>query len=811
MKSICTVLLLFCFAILGIGQSSIKGLLQDDQSQPVIYSNIALYSVTDSSLVKVETSDADGVFNMLNIPAGSYFIKASYVGLQDLVKPNIQLDGSKNIDLGILSFTAASTDLEEITVTADRAMVEVKPDRTVFNVQGTINSVGEDALALMRKAPGVIVDNNENISVLGRSGVQIFVDGKRLPLSGDQLTGYLKNLTAEQIDRIDIISNPGAKYDAEGNAGIIDIRMKRDKNLGANGSLSGTYGKGLYENYNIAGTANYRNKAINIFANGGIGRRVGYHEIIFLNFQNGIITDEVNEFVNTSDNLNLRLGTDFFIGKKHTLGFLATLGQSTTDGLSNARIALSDESTPSIIDSILIANNNSDAANDFNTYNVNYQFEIDKDQSLNIDLDYGSYKNESQRTQPNEYFNATEDTILTKITAFFDTPTNIDIYTARFDYENKLAGGKVGLGAKYSQVVSDNTFLHFDEINSVNILNNERSNEFTYNEKVFAGYLSYNRPINQKWSFSAGLRAEHTDAIGDLTTYLASLQEPPVEQNYLSWFPNAGLTWNVAQGKTFNLNYARRINRPDYKVLNPFRNRLSELSYEKGNPRLSPEIVNNVELGYTLNYRYNFKLAYSVTEDQITRLIGPDDIDPRAGFITWANLSEQKVLNFNVSAPMQPAKKWTMYTNLSASYIDNQADYGDGAVVDVQAFSYSIYQQHTFQLPSKFKAEVSGYFSGPGVWGGVFKYRSNWSLNLGIQRKFFNDQMNVRLSANDIFFQSGWEGESAFNGLRSEGSGNWDSRRVSISISHNFGNQNVKSRKRKTGLEDEKSRVGSGN
>jgi outer membrane receptor protein involved in Fe transport len=326
---------------------------------------------------------------------------------------------------------------------------------------------------------------------------------------------------------------------------------------------------------------------------------------------------------------------------------------------------------------------------------------------------------------------------------------------------------------------------------------------------VYAGYVNYTTSLGEKWNFSAGLRAEQTDAIGDLKAFDPELQEDPVEFKYLSWFPSAGLTYQVSPQNTLALNYGRRINRPDYNVLNPFNNQLSELSYEKGNPFLQPEIVNNIELGYTLKYRYNFKIGYSKTIDQITRLIGPDEVDDRASFITWENLATQKIWSANISAPVQVTKKWNAYVNLSASYLNNQADYGGGAIVDVQAGTYSIFQQHTFDLPNKFKAEVSGWFSGPGVWGGVFRYNPSWSLNLGIQRKFFQDKINVKLSAQDIFYQSGWQGYSRFNGLYSEGMGNWDSRQVGLSVSYNFGNQNVKSRRRNTGLEDESKRVGS--
>ncbi len=370
-------------------------------------------------------------------------------------------------------------------------------------------------------------------------------------------------------------------------------------------------------------------------------------------------------------------------------------------------------------------------------------------------------------------------------------------------------GGQFGTGVKLSNVQTDNTFDFYNEINGESVLNLQRSNNFNYSENVYAAYLSYNRKLTDKINFSSGLRTEITDAIGILTPMDPTLQEPPVEQNYVSLFPTIGLTYQLGQFQSLSVNYGKRINRPDYNVLNPFRIQLSELSFSKGNAFLVPEIVHNAEIGYTLFYRFNFKLAYSRTVNQITRLIGPDDVDPRAGFITWANLATQDVYSFNASLPFQINKWWSLYVNANASHINNQADYGDEGVVDVQAFSYSFFQQQTFKLPKKYVAEVSGYYSGPGVWGGVFLYNPQWALNVGLQKKFFNDKLNVKISASDLFFTSGWTGTSAFNGLVSEGSGNWDSRRASIALNYSFGNSKVKSRKRKTGLEEESKRVGS--
>ena len=788
--------------------SSIKGQLQDADQEAIAFANVALYLQADSNLVKVEVTDDQGDFSFKNLVPATYFLVVSYVGYEDLRIADIKAEENQEKELGGLVIASSSVELEEATVTASRVMVEVKPDRTVFNVEGTINSAGDNGLGLLRKAPGVLVDNNDNISVLSRSGVLLYVDGKRLPLTGEDLTSYLRNLPAEQIDRIEVITNPGARYEAEGNAGIIDIRLKKNENFGANGSLSGSVSQGQYNRHNLNGSGNYRNAAVNIFGTLGYSGGDNFNRMTFVNFQNNLLIDETTRFTRNSENNNYRIGMDFFLSEAHTIGFL--VGGITNDIVSttNTRNILSTQLNPNQIDSILVANNQNFGDRDQNTFNVNYKFQ-NKNSLINIDADYGRFRNNSNLFQPNIYFDATEENILSEEINSFITPTDIDILTFKFDYETKLAGGRLGLGSKLSRVITDNTFIFNDVFSGTEMRNDRKSNRFEYDESVYAGYISYAKKLSEKWNLSLGLRAEQTDATGDLQAFLTELQEPPVELNYLSWFPSLGLTYQVSPQNTLAFNYGRRINRPDYNVLNPFNIQWSQLSFEKGNPFLQPEIVNNFELGYTLAYRYNFKLGYSRTSDQITRLIGPDDKDPRAGFITWDNLAMQTVYSANISAPIQVTKGWNAYMNVNGSYIDNQADYGNGAVVNVQAWSYNIFQQHTINLPKGFKGEISGWFSGPGVWGGVFEYDPSWSLNLGLQRKFLQNQLNVRLSVNDIFYETGWSGFSRFNGLYSEGAGNWDSRRASLSMSYNFGNQKVKSRKRKTGLEEESKRVGS--
>ncbi len=800
--------LLFTCTCLSINAQGpvISGSLSGGDGDPLIFANVSLNAAEDSSLVKVVPTDEEGYFELPGIAAGEYFLDVSYVGFQRLQK-QISWAATEDLDLGKMALDALAVDLATATVTATRALLEVKADRTVFNVEGTINSSGQNAIELLRKAPGVLVDNNQNISVLSRSGVLLYVDGKRLPITGDDLSNYLQNLPAEQIDRIEIITNPGSRYEAEGNAGIIDIRLKKDSSIGANGSMSLNASQGQYFRSNYSASGNYRNKMLNVFGNVGVSGGSYFNEIQFQSTQNDIFLSEFNRWRNSNLGFNVRAGVDVFLSENHTLGVLVSTRQNENDGRNSNILEISPQSSK-MIDSILVANNTTTNERDQYTYNISYRY-AQGDRLLNIDLDYGNYQIQSQRVQPNQYFDPRGEQVLTEFVNFFDTPRSIQIYTGKIDYETKIGSQNLGFGGKFSRVGSDNTFLFFDRLDGGDLRDDRRSNTFDYDENVAAGYVNLSGALDKKWNYSLGLRTEHTDATGNLQAFASDLNEEPVEFNYLSWFPSAGLTYNIDPKNVLSLNYGRRINRPEYQVLNPFNNQLSELSFEKGNPFLQPEIVNNIELGYTLNYRYNFKLAYSRTIDQITRLIGPSADDKRANFITWENLANQTIYSMNISAPVQVTDKWNSYFNFNASRLDNQADYGDGAVVDVQAWSYNIYSQQTVDLPKDFQAEVSGYFSGPGVWGGVFLYETSWALNLGLQKKFLDRKLNVKISAQDLFYQSGWEGVSRFNGLVSSGSGNWDSRRASISLSYNFGNQEIKSRNRKTGLESEGSRVGS--
>lgn len=785
---------------------TIIGYLQDEKQRSIQFANVILFSAADSSFVKAGITSEKGFYQLDNIPKGSYFLESSSLGYANLKLDNIELMADQKLDLGINTLKRLTQELEEVVLTISKPIIVVKPDRTIFNIEGTINSVGFDVISLLRKAPGVTVDNTNNISILGRTGVLVYIDGKRLPLTGDDLDNYLQSISSEQIDRIDIITNPSVRYEAEGNAGVIDIRLKKNKNFGIHGNLKTTYSQGRYASYTIGASGNYRNKKLNFFTTIGSTENNGFSESIFDNYQNDLRLLETNNFKTNSKGYNLRLGTDFFISSKHTLGILMDANKGRSQQKLPSNIKISNQNTPRQIDSLLVVNGTTNTKSQRQTYNLNYLFDNGNGQRLNIDLDYGKYLNESDRFQPNRYFDGEGELLLEEINRI-DAPIDIDIYTFKLDFEHQLWSGVLDVGSKISNIITDNEYLFFDETNNVFQKNNNRSRLFSYNENVFANYLNYSKQIFNTWNISLGLRVEKTNANGDLEAFVAELDEPTINLTFLNWFPSVGLIWQPNENNNYSFSYGRRINRPNYFLLNPFTDQITQLSFEKGNPLLRPEIINNFEIGYSYSSNYNFKIYYSRTKDKITRLVGPDENDPRATFSTFANLGSQTVFGSITNISLSINNWFKSYFNFSTSYINNKADFGNNALIDVHVFSYKIYSQSTINLPKELNVEISGYYNGPNIFGAVFEIEPNWSMDIGLQRNFFSNKLNVRCIITDIFYKSGFKGVATFDGLTYFGSGLRDSRRLSINLSYNFGNQNIKSRNRNQGLNSEQKRI----
>ena len=811
---------LFLFPMLARAQGPglIKGKVLNAEGVNLSFATVILYQ-PDSTIAKTGFTNEKGQYILTPLQAGSYFLSIQFTDLGTYRSDKIELAQGETVEMPDIILRLAETSVDEVEIVARKPLVEIQPDKTVFNVAGNTNAIGENAFDLLRKAPGVIIDNNDNIVLMGNSGVRIFIDGKPSPLSVADLANMLKGMQSDQIEAIEIITNPSARYDAEGTAGIINIRLKKNKNYGTNGSFTLGAGHGAtprqnFPKYNGSFNFNSRGKHANLFGNysGGLGTRYNFTD--FFRIQSGLEFDQTSDRFNEFMNNNLKLGLDLFLYKKHTIGFLVNGFVNTDSGrtVSITPVRFSGGSEDLFrLDALSF----SDVRNNNLNTNINYVYTGSNGTTLNVDLDYGIFRNDNLTSQPNLYFSGSSSELDSTVTFRSVAPTDIDIYTLKADYKRNAFKGSLEAGIKLSLVNTDNDFRFFN-VEAPNLvketIDTSRTNRFVYNENVNAAYAIYQRQI-KKWNISVGLRAEQTNFNWDLTSL--GDQNATNDSSYFNLFPSGGLTFSPNRTNMIRLNYSRRIDRPKYQDLNPFIFQLDRLTFQQGNPTLRPQYTDNVQLTYSYKYRYSATLGYSRTTGFFTRLT--DTLGTQASFISLVNIGSREVVSFNVSAPIGITKWWSSYTNLNLSYQRNVGDFNApgeiGKEIDLSRTTYNIFQQHTFTLPKGISIDLSGFYNSPSIWGANYLTGSFWMINAGAQKRILDNRATVKVSINDIFFSGQWTGIQEFGGLVFDASGGWESRTVNLNFSYNFGSQTVKkARRRKTGLQDESDRVGgSGN
>lgn len=785
----------------GISKAqNISGIVQEENGKPIPYAAITLNSVLDSTLIKATISGEDGGFVLKGILPSEYHFAVSSIGYSDFYRKLNYKGNDRN--LGVITLLEAAESLEEVTVVAEKPMVQVLADKTVFNVENTINATGTSAFELLRKAPGVIVDNNGGIIVEGKTGVQIFIDGKLSVLQGEDLINYLESLQATDIESVEIITQPSSKYDAAGNAGIINIKLKKDKSLGTNGTYTSGLTNGDFARYNSSLNFNNRGKKGNFYGtySNRFGKSTGF--INLLRTQSETQFDARTNSVYDRNSNNLKLGYDYYLDSKNTIGAIFNGNFNNGFNTNNTRTPIRPADVVQV-DSVLVALNQTDNTSYNINANVNYRYADTLGYSINVDLDYGRYNSDRNAFQPNTYFNGDESFVLRERITLQETPIDIDIATIKTDYEQNFLKGKLGIGFKLSYVNTDNTFDFFNQVNGQNVLDPTQSNQFSYDENINAGYFNYNRKWG-KWNVQFGLRVENTISDGQLESTQDN-EDERVERNYTDFFPSGGLTYQMNRKNQFALTYSRRIQRPNYQSLNPFEYKLDELSFSKGNPFLQPQYTDNIKLSHTFNYRLTTSLSYSFISDFFARVTVAEE--GGTNFLTTLNVANQEVINLGISYPKKIYEWWNLYFSLNAYISDYKATSPE--FLPVRQETLSFYAQNTFTISKGFKMEVSGWFSSPSIWGGTYETEALGSLNLAFQKKFFGDKVTGRLSFNDILYTVPWRGTTQFGDLFIDGDGGSDSRQVAFSFTYDFGRNEIKkARKRKTGLEDENKRIG---
>lgn len=794
---------------------TITGVAKDELGNGIEKATVSLLRGKDSTVIKLAVTDISGKYSFTAPGAGTYLISATHVGYSPVYSAPIEVSGTAEISVPDMMIDKTTGNLGDVTVTSKKPMVEVMADKTILNVEGTINATGTDVLGLLRKSPGVLVDKDDNLSLAGKNGVKVYIDGKPAPLVGADLANYLKSIQSVQVEAIELITNPSAKYDAAGNAGIINIKLKKNKAFGTNGSVNAGYNIGVYPKYNGGFNFNHRNKGINVFgdynySNSKVNSPFNLYRIVL----DTLFDNNVNLIMGTKSHV-FKTGADFFIDKKNTFGVLINGNLSENSFNNNSRTLISYKPT-GVIDRVLTTNNVNNMKGNNVNFNLNYRFADTAGHELNLDADYGLFRNKGNQLQPNFYYNPAGTVLLSQVMYRFISPTDIDIYTFKADYEQNFQKGRLGIGSKISSINTNNNFQRFNvqqlapsEIKSLDV---SRSNEFDYEEKISALYVNYNKQLKGKM-IQFGVRMENTVSNGDSYELNADgsvnkSSKQRFKRNYTNFFPSAAITFNKNPMKQWGLSYSRRIDRPVYQDLNPFEFKLDEYTFMKGNTNLRPQYTNIVTLTNTYKYKLNTSLSYSHVKDVFTFLV--DTTEKSKSFLTRKNLTTQDVVALNISYPFT-YKNYMAFFNFSGNYSHYKADFGGGSrVVDLNAASFNIYMQHSYKFGKKqdWTGEISGWYNSPAIWEGAFKSKSMWTMDAGMQKTIFKGKGTFKVSVSDIFFSMKFSGYSNFAGQYSRFRGSFESRQFKTALTWRFGSNTVKAaNQRKDASEEEKKRT----
>lgn len=782
----------------------VSGKVKNEQDKPLEAVTVSLLKAGDSSLIKTALTDTSGLFEIERETGGSFLLSYTTVGYARAFSAPFQLEAGKNFTVPPLQLKPEHQRIADVVITSKKPMIEVKPGKVVFNVEGSINATGSNALELLQKSPGVQVTNDENITMKGRSGVQVYIDGKMTQLDSKALADYLRSINSSDVELIEMIANPGSKHDASGNAGVINIKLKKNKKFGTNGSVELGLQKGIWYRGNGAVSLNYRNKKVNVFSNvsGMIGNRE--NAVSIYRIQNNTIFDQDAIMLNKRRGLNIKAGADYFLNKKNTIGILAftNLGGGSFNTESTTDIY---DYTSGTLQQKLIASNKAPQNRTNANFNLNYRYADDSSGTqISFDADYGLFRSTRTSYQPNDYYGPGDDFQYSIINGN-NTPTDINIYTAKLDLEHKLGKGKLGYGVKTALVKTDNALDFFKYTDNIPIKDLGLSNSFAYSENVNAAYVNYDIALGKKWSLQAGLRLEQTNSKGELTRADGIVQaDNVVKRNYLDLFPNLNLNYTLTPDHVLGLSYSRRIDRPDYQDLNPFENKLDQLTYEKGNAFLRPEYADNFELSYVLKSTVNLSVGYAYVKDYAVTVT--DTVNGNATFIQDQNIGSQKIYSLNLGSPIPIAKWWNGYMNLWYHYrvVDGMFH---SVPLDLSASGYGAYMQNTFMLGKGFSAEVSGWFNGKGI-EGTWQKNAMGSLDIGLQKRFLGDKASVKITATDVLRTTRFKGGSNYGGTDLSINQQNENRTIRLNFSYRFGSNQIKAaRQRKTASESEGRRI----
>ncbi|WP_337041433.1 TonB-dependent receptor [Emticicia sp. 17c] len=802
-------LLLFISISVKAQNGNIKGIVKSDKNEAIVGATVILSKWQQGNIVKSSFTDVDGKFEFEKLKYDSLELTVSYVGMSKYSSGKIVLSAQNTIlDLGTITLQSSENALQEVAVKAQKAFVVQKIDRTVVNPDALISNAGVTSLEVLEKAPGVSVDINGNISLRGKGGVVVFVDDKPTYLSAADLANYLRTIPSSTIESIEIMTNPPAKYDAAGNSGVINIRLKKNVAKGMNGGLNLAYGQGRYMRTNNSFNFNYRINKLNFFSNLSVNQNNSYQDLTITRkyfTPEGQLSSTFiqNSYIRPSNrSQNLKLGLDYYVTKKTTLGVALSgfINPSSRNVKNKATIRDGQGEITGLVD----AYNPTDILFKNGSINLNVTHKLnDKGKEISMNLDNLVYKSSIDQFLENSNLYP-DGSLINKSVLASELPSDISIKALKADFINPLKkGGRIEAGVKTSFVKTSNIADFYDVIDGSRMPNYTFSNNFQYKENINAAYANYSRDF-RKISLQLGLRIENTNIVGNQLGNVV-VKDSSFKRNYTSLFPTFYTQYRIdsASKHVVGLSVGRRIDRPNYKDMNPFTYPMDRFTYYGGNPFLQPTFSYNVELSYTYNNFLTTTLQYSRADNVIS------ETNEQRGNIYYSrpgNFAKQVSYGIEVSGTFQVQKWWTI--QLYTAFMNNRFKspiYTE--MLDDSRWYWVAVPTNQFMINKKWSAELAGSYQTK-LLSGQFLVIPIGSVRAGVSTKIMKDKGTLKLNVNDVFYtnQVGGDIRNIKNAAAS-----WfsylDTRVITVSFSYRFSKgQNLRVRQN-GGSESEQKRV----
>lgn len=771
MKISTQVFITFFAFLLGLSETAaqsvrnnLTGHVTASEGEALPYTNVALIKKDADAFVTGTITDEEGHFSLEVSFSGEAYLRITSIGYETLETETFKLDGKTQKDFGRINLQEESSMLSEVTVKIARPQVVIEADKTVVNVEGSALAEGNTALDVIGRSPGVFVDADGNINLNGKSGVIVMIDDRQTYMSAGDLANFLRAMPADNIKSIEVINNPSSRFDAEGAAGVINIKLKKNDLNGMNGNLSiGHRYNGLHTP-NAGGSINLKKGKWTSNASLNYNEWAQYNDLEILRrfqLEEGVSAfDQDARLKLIRKNVFFNGGLDYQINQNHSVGInlQASRQDGTEDGISHTLI-----SNPTNSDlNNLNANNDGRSDNSRIFGNFHYVGNLDTlGTKISADIDYTRMEAGSSSLLTNRYWlndqtaSGTLDRILT------GNEMDYSIYTAKADFTKPFDKGRVlELGVKGSWVKSDNDLQISKSAEEGPFQPDPNSNRFIYHENVLAAYGNYKTKLGEKFGLQAGLRMEYSDILGNSVT-----MNQRNAQNYLDFFPSVNLQHQVSENYQITYIANRRITRPNYRLLNPFVFYIDPLTVEQGNPGLIPQYSNNFEMNHIIKGTYQISLGYSRTENAFGQIMTQDD-ESRKTTIQIQNLDVTQNLNLRFILPVEITPWYTTNHTLQVSNNTFQSQLGD-EMLDVSQVSMMGRTQHNITLPKGWKLEFVGTYVSRQRYGQMVLNGFGW-VDAGFTKSFKDDKWSLSVNGGDIFRTQRFRGNVLFDQINTD-------------------------------------------